>query len=323
MATHLVTGGAGFIGSHLCERLLGRGDRVVAVDDFSTGSRANLAGALAHTDAFLAVDADICRADLEAIVAEHRPEVVLHLAAQSGVRPGLRDTARDAMVNVVGLVRVLDAAASGGVRKVIHAGSGGTIYGRPRTIPATERQRRGARPETPYGISKKVSEDYLRFYRRMRGLDFTFLAMANVYGPRQDPLGEAGVISIFGLQMLEGRRPTVFGSGAQTRDYVYVDDVVDAFLLAMDRGSGRVLNIASGEETSVLRIFELLAAGTGAAGGPLFGPSPGDDLPRIALDPSRAARILGWRAKVPLPAGIDRTLEWLRASDETRRPRII
>jgi UDP-glucose 4-epimerase len=314
MTTFLITGGAGFIGSHVCDRLLAAGERVLAVDDLSTGSRANLASARTRGRAFAFRRADIRTDDLVALFERDRPEVLIHMAAQSGVRPSLRDPVNDAAINVVGLLRVLEAAAASGVRKVIYAASGGTLYGRPRSLPVKEGQRVGARPETPYGISKNVAEDYLRYYRRHRGLDSTILAMSNVYGPRQDPLGEAGVIGIFGQQMLDGARPTIFGTGEQTRDYVFIDDVANAFLAAVDRGSGQIMNIAAGEETSVLRIFDLLAAEIGYAGEPGFGPSPGDDLPRIALDPSRASRILAWKPTVPLHEGIRATVAWLRGS---------
>jgi len=320
MPPYLVTGGAGFIGSALCDRLLAAGERVVALDDLSTGSRSNLALARTHGRAFTLHTGDIRTDDLTALFARHRPQVVIHMAAQSGVRPGIRDPVLDASVNVMGLVRVLEAAAAAGVGKVVYAASGGTLYGRPRSLPAVESQRIGARPENPYAISKRVAEDYLRFYRRMRGLDFTILALSNVYGPRQDPFGEAGVVSIFGLRMLAGTRPVIFGTGEQTRDYVYVDDVVDAFVRALTAGSGRFLNISAGEETSVLRIFELLAAETGYAGDAEFGPSPGDDLGRVALDPARAAEVLGWRPTVGLPEGIRRTVEWLRGSGRSPVP---
>jgi UDP-glucose 4-epimerase len=312
MTTFLVTGGAGFIGSHVCDRLLAAGERVAAVDDLSTGTRANLALARTQGRAFAFRRADIRTADLVALFERERPEVLIHLAAQSGVRPSLSDPVLDAEINVVGLLRVLEAAAATGVRKVIYAASGGTLYGRPRSLPATEAQRNGARPETPYGISKRVAEDYLRFYRRHRGLDSTILALANVYGPRQDPLGEAGVVGIFGREMLEGTRPTIFGTGEQTRDYVFIDDVANAFLAAVDRAPGQILNIASGAETSVLRIFQLLAAEIGYGGEPAFSPSLGDDLQRIALDPSRAGRDLFWKPTVGLPDGIRATVAWLR-----------
>jgi UDP-glucose 4-epimerase len=314
MATYLVTGGAGFIGSHVCDRLLAAGERVVALDDLSTGSRANLAHARTHGKAFAFQRADIRSDDLLPVFRKHQPDVVIHLAAQAGVRPSLRDPVLDASVNVLGLVRVLEAAAASGVAKVVYAASGGTRYGRPRRLPVTETHRGGAGPESPYGISKRVGEDYLRFYRRRRGLDFTTLALGNVFGPRQDPHGEAGVVAIFGLRMLAGERPTIFGSGEQTRDYVYVDDVVEAFSLASTRGSGELLNVSSGAETSVLRIFDLLAAETGYEGEAEFGPPVGDDLPRIALDPRRAGETLAWTPTVSLREGIRRTVEWLRAA---------
>ena len=312
MATFLVTGGAGFIGSHVCDRLLAEGDTVIAVDDLSRGRASNLREAQSYRGRFSFHRVDVRSDGPEELFAACRPDVVFHLAAQSGVRPSLRDPMLDAEINVVGLLRVLEAARRSEVRKVIFAGSGGTLYGRPRRLPARERARYGARPENPYAISKKVAEDYLRFYRARHGLDFTFLAMSNVYGPRQNPHGEAGVVAVFAEAMLGGRSPTIFGTGDQTRDYVYVTDVADAFHRAIDRASGRLLNIATGLETSVSAIHELVARETGYDGEPVFGPSQGDDLPRSSLDPSLAAQVLGWRPTIALEEGIRLTVGSLR-----------
>src|SRR5438270_1822758 len=208
----------------------------------------------------------------------------MHVDAESGVRQSVEDPAFDASVNILGSLHVLDCAYRTGARKVVYAASGGTIYGEPRRLPAKETAAAGSRPASPYGISKKVVEDYLRFYQRYRGLDFTALALANVYGPRQDPTGEAGVISIFSGKMLEGESPTIFGDGNQTRDYVFVDDVVHAFALAQDRGSGKLVNIGTGLETSVNGLYRMLAEITGFTGQPLSGPQPSGELRRISLD---------------------------------------
>ena len=314
MSTILVTGGAGFIGSHLCDRLLAEGHRVVAVDDLTTGRIANLSDARGYGRAFTFFHMDIRAEGLRSVFERHRPEVVMHLAAQSGVRPSLEDPVRDASINVMGSLNVLECAAASGVRKVVYAGSGGTAYGEPRRLPVRETQAWSARPTSPYGISKKVVLDYLAHYGRDRGLDWTALLLGNVYGPRQDPTGEAGVIAIFARRMLAGETPTIFGDGNQTRDYVFIDDTVHAFVLAMDRGSGRVVNIGTGLETSVNGLFRMLAELTGFGGGPAFGPLPPGEIRRIALDPSLAAEVLGWRPWTHLEDGLSETVAFLRGT---------
>jgi len=266
VTTVLVTGGAGFIGSHLSDRLLAEGYRVIAVDDLSTGRIANLADARGYGKAYTFFNMDARAEGLGSLFERHRPEVVFHLAAQSGVRPSLADPAADASVNVMGSLNVLERASQAGVRKVVYAASGGTIYGEPRRLPAKESTAQASFPLSPYGISKKVVVDYLGFYQRYRGLDFTALSLGNVYGPRQDPQGEAGVVSIFISQMLEGSSPTIFGDGNQTRDYVFIDDTVHAFVQAMDRGSGKLVNVGTGLETSVNHLYRLIAEMTGFRG---------------------------------------------------------
>jgi UDP-glucose 4-epimerase len=236
----------------------------------------------------------------------------MHLAAQAGVRPSLDDPVKDAHINVMGTLNVLQCAAASGVRKVVFASSGGTIYGEPRRLPAREAAIGGSHPQSPYGITKKVGEDYLRFYERYRGLEFTALAMANVYGPRQDPYGEAGVIAIFAGKMLSGQTPTIYGDGNQTRDYVFVDDTVHAFALAMDRGSGRLINIGTGLETSVNGLYQMLGEIIGFAGEPEFGPLPPGELRRISLDPSVAEQELGWRPWTHLEDGLRETVAYLK-----------
>jgi UDP-glucose 4-epimerase len=311
----MVTGGAGFIGSHLGDRLLAEGKRVVAVDDLSAGRIANLAEARTYGQLFTFHNIDIRLDELRTVFERHRPEVVMHVAAQASVAVSMKDPALDASVNLVGLLNVLEAAAAVGVRKVVFAGSGGTLYGEPRNLPVKESARRSARPVSPYGISKAVAVDYLDFYRRARGLDYTALALANVYGPRQDPHGEAGVVAIFASRMLTGETPTIFGDGDQTRDYVFVDDVVHAFSLAADRAAGEVLNVGTGLETSVNRIYQLLAAVTGFRQEPLFGPARPGDIGRIALAPDLAEKELGWKPWTVLEDGLRQTVESLRAQE--------
>jgi UDP-glucose 4-epimerase len=312
MSTYLVTGGAGFIGSHLCDRLLAEGKRVVAVDDLSNGRIANLAVARSYGQQFGFENLDIRSEGLPTLFQRHRPEVVMHMAAQSSVAVSTKDPEHDASVNVMGLLNVLQSAAAAGTRKVVYAASGGTLYGEPRKLPVKETARSGGRPVSPYGISKAVGLDYLRFYRSERGLDFTGLALGNVYGPRQDPHGEAGVVSIFASQMLDGELPTIFGDGEQTRDYVFVEDTVHAFALAADAAPGAVLNIGTGLETSVNRIFQLLAGILGFRRDPVFGPPRPGDIRSIALDIGLARDRLGWSPWTSLEDGLRAAAESIR-----------
>jgi len=308
----IVTGGAGFIGSHLSDRLLAESHRVIAVDDLTGGRIANLGEARAYGKEFTFFNMDIRAEGLLSLFERHRPEVVMHLAAQAGVRPSLEDPAHDASVNIMGLLNVLECSARTGVRKVVFASSGGTIYGEPRKVPVKETAAAGSHPLSPYGVSKKVALDYLGFYQRYRGLDFSALALANVYGPRQDPIGEAGVVAIFTSKMLAGETPTIFGDGNQTRDYVFVDDVVHAFALALDRGSGRLINIGTGLETSVNALYRILADIAGFAGQPATGALPPGELRRSALDIALASEVLGWRPWTHLEDGIGETVAYLK-----------
>jgi UDP-glucose 4-epimerase len=311
MRTVLVTGGAGFIGSHVCEAFVAQGERVVVVDDLSTGRLENLHSA-AGSDRLVFVRADIRRPGLQRLFARHRPDLVMHLAAQPGVRQSLKDPGLDASVNLLGLVNVLECASRAGAGKVVFASSGGTIYGMPRRVPVRERARIASQPTSPYGLSKKAAEGYLRFYRSERGLDFTALALGNVYGPRQDPLGEAGVVALFGDKLLAGESPVIFGDGEQTRDFVYVGDVVSAFLAAAGRGSGRLINVGTGRETSVNEIYGVLARLARFRGRPEYVPPVPGEVRRISLDPSQAASVLEWSASTPLERGLEETLASLR-----------
>jgi UDP-glucose 4-epimerase len=310
--TILVTGAAGFIGSHLCDRLLAEGRRVIGLDDLTTGRIASLAEARSYGKEFSFDHLDIRSEALGTLFDRHRPEVVMHLAAQSAVRVSLESPSRDAEVNILGTLNVLECAARAGTRKVVFAGSGGTLYGEPRRLPVKETAASSSRPLTPYGISKKVAEDYLRYFHRYRGLDFTVLAFGNIYGPRQDPKGEAGVVAIFSQAMLSGDTPTINGDGNQTRDYVFVDDAVDALARAMDRGSARLMNIGTGLETSVNGLFRMLASITGFTGEPRYGPLPPGEPRRIALDAGLAESELGWRPWTHLEDGLGETVAFLR-----------
>ncbi|HEY7761403.1 MAG TPA: NAD-dependent epimerase/dehydratase family protein [Actinomycetota bacterium] len=312
MSTVLVTGGAGFIGSHLADRLLAEGHRVVSVDDLSTGRIANLVDARGYGKEFTFFNMDVRADGLLPLFERHRPEVVFHLAAQSGVRPSLDAPGLDASINVMGTLNVLECAAKVEARKVVYAASGGTIYGEPRRLPVKETSAQASHPLSPYGVSKKVAVDYLAFYQRYRGLEHTSLALGNVYGPRQDPHGEAGVIAIFASRMLAGESVTIYGDGNQTRDYVFIDDVVHAFVQAIDRGPGKLVNIGTGLETSVNHVYRLLAEIVGYEHEPEFGALPPGELRRIALDIGSAATAIAWKPWTHLEDGLAETVAYLK-----------
>jgi len=312
VSTVLVTGGAGFIGSHLADRLLAEGHRVISVDDLNTGRIANLVDARGYGKEFTFFNMDVRAEGLLPLFERHRPEVVYHLAAQSGVRPSLDDPALDASINIMGTINVLECAAKVEVRKVIYAASGGTLYGDPKRIPAKETAAQGSYPLSPYGISKKVVLDYFGFYQRYRGLDFTACALANVYGPRQDPHGEAGVVAIFANRMIAHEPITIFGDGNQTRDFIFIDDVVHAFVQAFERGSGKLVNVGTGLESSVSGVYRLLADITGYDKEPEYGALPQGELRRIALDISRAPSVIAWKPWTHLEDGLAETVAFLK-----------
>jgi UDP-glucose 4-epimerase len=306
----LVTGAAGFIGSTLVERLLNDGHGVVGLDNFSSGRATNIEH-LADTPAFVFVEADIVTADLDAILHEHRPEVVFHLAAQIDVRHSVADPQFDASVNVLGTVRLADAARRAGVRKVVHTSSGGSIYGTPPSYPTGEDV--PTDPASPYAAGKVAGEIYLNTFRHLYGLDCSHIAPANVYGPRQDPHGEAGVVAIFAQALLSGKPTKVFGDGSHTRDYVFVDDVVEAFVRASGpAGGGQRFNVGTGVETSDRQLHSTVAAAVGAHDDPEFYPPRLGDLERSCLDIGLAERVLGWRPQVKLDDGVRRTVEYFR-----------
>ncbi len=306
----LVTGAAGFIGSTLVDRLLADGHTVVGLDNFANGRATNLEH-LAGNRAYVFVQADIVTADLRAILGEHRPEVVFHLAAQIDVRRSVADPQFDASVNVIGTLRLAEAARSTGVRKVVHTSSGGSIYGIPSQFPTPETV--PTDPASPYAAGKVAGETYLNTFRHLYGLDCSHIAPANVYGPRQDPHGEAGVVAIFARALLSGKPTKVFGDGTNTRDYVFVGDVVDAFVKASgDAGSGQRFNIGTGIETSDRQLHLAVAAVVGGPDDPEFHPERLGDLKRSCLDIGLAERVLGWRPKVQLDDGIGRTVEYFR-----------
>jgi len=300
----LVTGGAGFIGSHVMDAFVEAGHDVVVVDDLSTGRRANLNPAATFHEI------DVRDPALRQVFEEERPDVVSHHAAQVDVRRSVADPTFDAEVNVLGSLNVLDCCREVGVEKVIYISSGGAVYGEPVTLPCDEEH--PIQPLCPYGASKYVVEQYLYVYRELYGLDYTVLRYGNVYGPRQDPHGEAGVVAIFAGQMVGEETPTINGSGEQERDFVYVGDCARANLLALARGSGRAYNLGSGEGTSINRLFELLKTVTGYEGEPVHGPAKAGETFRIYLDATRAREELGWEPEVSLREGLQRTAAHFR-----------
>lgn len=309
----LVTGGAGFIGSNLVDRLLVEGHAVDVVDNLSTGRLANLADARADRDhEFTFHQMDICDPSVSELLERRRPDVVFHLAAQIDVRVSVADPALDARVNVIGSINVLEGARRAGARKVVFASSGGTIYGDidPEDLPVSEGHPQ--HPVAPYGITKKVVTDYLFAYRELHRLEYTSLALANVYGPRQDPHGEAGVVAIFAGRLLDGTQCTIYGDGSQTRDYVFVDDVVDAFVRAAERGSGLLCNIGTGIETSVTDLYSTMARNAGTDMAPLHAEPRAGELQRSCVDAGRARLHLGWVPFTDLPSGTAATLDWFR-----------
>lgn len=313
MRRGVVTGGAGFVGSHVVDRLLVDGWEILVVDNLSGGRIGNLEWARS-TYHLTFHQLDVRDVALSEVLAKFSPEVVFHLAAQPSVTASVRDPVHDASINILGTVNVLEAARVSGARKIAFASSGGAVYGGGAKLPAREEVVK--HPESPYGVSKKVMEDYFYWYRSHYGMEYTLLALSNVYGPRQDSQGEAGVIAIFAEAMLSRRPPTVFGDGKQTRDFVYVEDVADAFSRAADKGDGLFLNIGTGVETSINRLVDELIRHAGTDVRPGYGPARPGDVLRSVIDPARAARHLGWVPATPLRDGLRRTVEWFR--DNTR-----
>ena len=304
-----VTGGAGFIGSHVTAALAAAGHRVLVVDDLSTGSAANLAGIVGDVDL---LEADAAGPELAPAMRAAGVQAVCHLAAAIDVRASVEDPVDDALRNVVGTVAVLQSACQAGVGKVVFASSGGSIYGSATPPPVAESAI--IAPESPYAASKAAAELWLQTFHRLHGLRWTALALANVYGPRQDPRGEAGVVSLFAARMLTGLPTTIYGDGSQTRDFVYVADVAAAFLAACGpRVDGLRLNIGTGTETSVRQLHTELAGLCGAPDEARTEPARPGELHRSALDASRARQLLGWEPRTGLRQGLAETVEWLRS----------
>lgn len=301
----LVTGGAGFIGSHLVDALVARGDEVAVVDDMSAG-RPDRVSAQAVVQKLSVTEAGA----LAAVTAEFRPDIICHLAARIDVRASVANPADDAQINVIGTVNVLEAALTVGAR-VLFGSTGAVIYGRDAPIPSMEDVL--PLPESPYGVAKNCAEQYVELYNRLHGTRHAVLRFANVYGPRQDPVGQVGVVAIFCDRALTGQRPVIYGDGLQTRDFVYVSDAVSAYLAVADRGRPGTWNIGSGIEVSVLELAGIIGTLAGRPVDPVFAPARPGELRRGALASDRARRDLGWVPTVALADGVDRVYRWIEA----------
>ena len=300
----LVTGGAGFIGSHVVDRFVQEGHQVSVIDNLATGKRKNV-----NREAVL-YKHDICSSRLDRIFKRERPVVIVHLAAQMNVRRSTEDPMFDANVNILGTINLLQLAVKYGVRKVVFASSGGAVYGEQHQFPAPENHPMA--PLSPYGISKLSCEFYLEYFRQMAGLGFTALRFGNVYGPRQNPEGEAGVIAIFTQQLLKGQQSLINGNGLQTRDYVYVRDVVEAVMIASDQQVNGIYNVGTGEETTVNDIFEQLKILSKVESKELHGPAKKGEQLRSVLDCSKLTEEAGWEPTVTLAEGLAETVEYFQ-----------
>ena len=303
----LVTGGAGFVGSHLVDRLIHDGHRIAVVDTIATGKRAHV-----NPQAAL-YEIDICSPALAAAFEAAQPEIVFHIAAHASVSESVRDPLHDAEVNVLGTLNVLRQCAAHGVKHIVFSSTGGALYGEPERLPADEEH--PVRPLSPYGASKAAAEVYVQTLCSLSGIRYTILRYGNVYGPRQDPFGEAGVVAIFASAMRRGQRPVIFGDGAHERDYVYVDDVVQANVLALEQDEDGVFNIGTGQGATVAQVFDALTGAIDYDGSPEYAEARPGDVRRIYLDVRRAERGLGWRAAVSLGEGIRRTVDAMYATD--------
>ena len=300
----LVTGGAGFIGSHVVDRFVQEGHQVSVLDNLSTGKRKNV-----NREAVL-YKSDIGSSRLDRIFKRERPVTIIHLAAQINVRQSTENPMFDANVNILGTINLLQLAVTYGVRKVVFASSGGAVYGEQQQFPAPETH--STAPMSPYGISKLTCEHYLEYFRCTAGLNYAALRFGNVYGPRQNPEGEAGVISIFSQQLLKGQQALINGNGLQTRDYVYVRDVVESVMVASDQHVNGVYNVGTGVETTVNEIFERLKKLTNSECKELHGPAKKGEQVRSVLDCSKLTEETGWEPTVSLAEGLAETVEFFQ-----------
>ncbi len=304
----LITGGAGFIGSNIVDRYIKRGHEVIIIDNLSTGKLENIN----PKGKFYRMD--ICDPEIERIFEVERPEIVSHHAAQIDLRKSVEDPLFDSRVNILGSLNILNSCVKYGVKKVIFASSGGAIYGEQEEFPAPEEHQKN--PISPYGINKLAVEKYLFYFNRVFGLKYVALRYANVYGPRQDPYGEAGVVAIFTQKFLNGGRPVINGDGRQTRDYVYIDDVVDINEMVLDSDFVGALNVGTGIETDVNTIYDTLMEIIGISVEKTYGPPKRGEQRRSSLNSERAKRVLGWVPKIGLKEGLRRTVEYFKNRGE-------
>ncbi len=304
----LVTGGAGFIASHLSDRLVALGHDVVIVDDLSKGRVENLPPQAKF------YEMDIRDKALSGVFSRERPEVVFHHAAHADVTRSVRDPQHDASVNILGSLNLLECCRANKVRKFIYANTGGALYGEPLYMPADESH--PIDPLSPYGVSKYAVEKYLFSYHASSGLEYVSLRYPNVYGPRQDPHGEAGVVAIFALQLLSGSQPVIFGDGSKTRDYVYVGDIAQANILALNSSASGIYNLGTGIETTDLEVFETVREVVGSQTDPVFADIRPGEVVHMALDASKAQNELGWTWQMDLAGGIRAAVDYYRTVSE-------
>jgi UDP-glucose 4-epimerase len=304
----LVTGGAGFIGSHVVDRYLAHGHQVVVLDDLSTGLRRNV-----NPEARF-VEMDVRDPALDRLFAEERPQVVNHHAAQIDVRRSVEDPTFDAAVNVIGGLNLIESAKRHRVQRFIYASTGGAVYGEPQYLPADENH--PVHPLSPYGISKHTLEHYLFQNGATHGLNYVILRYPNVYGPRQNPKGEAGVNAIFIGQMMRGETPTIYGRGHECRDYVYVEDIAEASVFALEKGTGDIFNLGWGKGTTVQELYDILAQILDFHTAPCREPLRPGEVERIFLDSTKATRELGWRPHTEVAEGLKKTVEFYRANPD-------
>jgi len=304
MSKCLVTGGAGFIGSHVVDRLIAEKHEVVVLDDLSTGFERNLNPAAVFVKGSIA-DERLCKS----VLLDHNIEYVFHLAAQIDVRKSTENPAFDASTNIVGALQLINAAVNHGIKKFIYISTGGAVYGIPEYLPADEGH--PINPLCPYGISKHTIEHYLHYYAWEKGLQYTVLRLPNVYGPRQNPEGEAGVVAIFINALHAGKTPTLFGFGKATRDYVYVGDVVNAVYKVIDQAEGEIINLGWGKEVSVQQIYDSICKAMNIDVKPNYDTLRAGEIEAISLDATKAKELIGWTPEVDLDTGISNTVQWL------------